>query len=97
MLTARALLAVNVAFYAYLLWLCIVFFRTAQGKERILVAGCFPGILLTPLQSLVSTTTATSIRYIEAASIAVAFVAAVWIMLEGTGREFPPSDSGVLR
>jgi len=47
-LTGRALLAVNVAFYTYLLWLCTVFLRIAQGKERILVAGCFPGILLTP-------------------------------------------------
>ncbi len=40
LLPAGATLAVNVVLYASLLWLCVVFPRALQGKERVLVAGC---------------------------------------------------------
>jgi hypothetical protein len=83
LLPAWALWAVNVAFYAYLLWLCVVFFRVAIGKERVLVAGWFLLILLGPIQSLVSTSAATAVEYIKAVSIAVAFVAVLLLFLEG--------------
>lgn len=39
LLPERATLAVNVALYAWLLWLCVVFPVSLKGKERILVAG----------------------------------------------------------
>jgi len=86
MLPTWAGVAVDVAFYAYLLWLCVVFFRIAQGKERVLVAGWCPGILLGPIEHLVSISTAAAIQYVQAVSIAVAFVAAVLILLEGPAR-----------
>src|SRR5580700_10053766 len=54
MLPARAAMAVNVGFYAYVLFLGIAFYRMAQGKERVLVAGWFVGIFLGPVQILVS-------------------------------------------
>lgn len=77
-----ALWAVNVAFYGYLVWLCVVFFRVAIGKERVLVAGWFLLILLSPIQSLVSTSAAAAIQYIKAVSIAVALVAALLLVIE---------------
>jgi hypothetical protein len=79
----------------YLLWLCVVFFRIAQGKERVLVAGWVPAILLSPVQSLVSISTAADIQYFKAASIGVAFVAAVLILLEGPARGDAQSDNSV--
>jgi len=96
MLPTWAGVAVDVAFYAYLLWLCVVFFRIAQGKERVLVAGWCPGILLGPIEHLVSISTAAAIQYVQAVSIAVAFVAAVLILLEGPARGNAPSDRSVL-
>ena|SRR6266851_4209037 len=89
------LLVVNVAFYTYLLWLCVAFFRTAQGKERVLVAGWVPGILLSPVQSLVSISAAADIQYVKAASIAVALVAAVLILLEGPADDDAQPDNSV--
>jgi hypothetical protein len=76
-----ALWAVNVAFYTYLLWVCVVFLQVALGKERVLVAGWFLLILLSPIQSLVSTSAAAAIQYIKAVSIAVAFVAVLLLVL----------------
>src|SRR5438128_9857925 len=69
-------------FYAWLLWLCVVFPRALQGKERVLVAGWIPGVLLSPIQGLVSASLAAAIQYVKAASIMVAFFAAVAILLE---------------
>lgn len=96
LLPAWALWAVNVAFYAYLLWLCVVFFRVAIGKERVLVAGWFLLILLSPVQNLVSTSAAAAIQYIKAVSIAVAFVAVLLLLLEGPTRDNASSDSSAL-
>jgi uncharacterized membrane protein YkvI len=85
-LPAWALWAVNVAFYGYLLWLCFTFFRAVRGKERVLIAGWVPGIVLSPIQSLVSISLADAIQYVKAVSISVAFVAAILILIEGPGR-----------
>jgi hypothetical protein len=41
LLSTWAVWAINIAFYVYLAWLCVAFFRVAVGKERILVAGWF--------------------------------------------------------
>lgn len=96
LLPAWALWAVNVAFYAYLLWLCVVCFRVAISKERVLVAGWFLLFLLSPIQNLVSTSAAAAIEYIKAVSIAVAFVAVLVLLLEGPTRDNTSSDSGAL-
>lgn len=78
-----ALLPLNFAFYAYLIWLCIVFFRAAQGRERTLVAGWCPGILLDPLRILFPSLTET-VQFFDVVGITVAFITSVLIV-----REFP--------
>jgi hypothetical protein len=85
----------NAAVYAYLLWACAVFFRALQGKERVLFAGWMPGIFLSPIQGWVSMSFAAAIQYVKAASISVAFVAAVLILLDAPPRDQAPSDGGV--
>jgi len=96
LLPVWALWAVNVAFYAYLLWLCVVFFQVAIGKERVVVAGWFLLSLLGPIQSLVSTSAAAAIQYIKAVSIAVAFVALLLIVLERANWRQRSPDSSAL-
>jgi hypothetical protein len=81
MLPTRAALAVNVGFYAYLFYLGVAFYRMAQGKERVLVAGWFVGIFLGPVQILVSVPAA-AIDYMQAAGMMGAFLAAVYILVE---------------
>jgi hypothetical protein len=81
MLPAWAAVTVNVGFYIYLLYLGVAFYRMAQGKERILVAGWFVGIFLGPVQLLASVSAAT-IAYLQSAGILVAFIAAVYILVE---------------
>jgi hypothetical protein len=95
LLPARAVLAVNVALYAWLLWLCIVFPRALQGKERVLVAGWVPGVLLSPIQGMVSASLAAAIQHVKAASIMVAFFAAVAILIEGPLTGSAPHDGTV--
>jgi hypothetical protein len=80
LLPTWALWAVNIAFYVYLGWLCLVFFRVAVGKERLLVGGWFFIILLSPLQSLVSESAVVLIQYIKVLSMAVALVAGVLLV-----------------
>jgi hypothetical protein len=80
-----ALLPLNFAFYAYLIWLCIVFFRAAQGRERTLVVGWCPGILLDPLSALFPSV-AETVQFFDAVGITVAFIASVLIVREFPGR-----------
>jgi hypothetical protein len=77
-----AVVTVNLFLYAYLLWLCVVFFRAAQGKERILVGGWIPGILLGPVRHVLPTSAALAIQYIDCVSIAIAFAGAVLVLRE---------------
>ena len=95
MLPSRAVWTVNVAFYLALFWLCIAFTRTLEGKERVLVTGWVPGVLLSPIQGMVSVSLAAAIQYVKAVSILVAFVAAVLILLEGPPNANAPPDSSV--
>jgi hypothetical protein len=95
LLPARFNLAVNVALYAWLLWLCVVFPRAFQGKERVLIAGWVPGVLLSPIQGMVSASLAVAIQYVKAASIMAAFFAAVAIFLEGPVSGSAPPEGTV--
>ena len=95
LLPTWALWAVNAAFYSYLVFLCAVFFRAVQGKERVLIAGWVPGILLGPVQARVSISLADAIQYVKSVSIAIAFVAAVLILLEASARDHGPSHGSV--
>jgi hypothetical protein len=85
----------NAAVYAYLLWACAVFFWTLQGRERVLFAGWMPGIFLSPIQGWVSMSFAAAIQYVKAASIFVALVAAVLILLDAAPHDQAPSDGSV--
>jgi hypothetical protein len=95
LLSARLTLAVNVVLYASLLWLCVVFPRSLRGKERVLVAGWVPGVLLSPIQRMVSASLAAVIQYVKAASIMIAFFAAVAILLEGPVSGSAPPEGTV--
>lgn len=86
LLPTWALWTANGLLYAYLLWLCIVFLRAFPGKERILIAGWVPGILLGPIEGRVSAPAAAVMQYVEAISIAVAFVAALLILLQSLAK-----------
>ncbi len=92
LLPAWAVLTVNVVIYGWILWLCIVFPRAFQGKERVLVAGWVPSLVLGPIQGMVSVSLATTIQYVKAASMMVAFIAAVVILVESSGTRTAPSD-----
>ena len=98
LLPAPATLILNLGFYAYLLWLFIVIVviaRRLQGKERVLVAGWVPDILLSPYQSMVSAPLAVAIQYFKAVGMMVAFVAAVLILVERSayGNSFRPDGA----
>jgi hypothetical protein len=93
LLPARTSLVVNVAFYACVLLLCVVFPRGLHGKERVLAIGWALSFMLSLIQGLVSAPLAAIIQYVRAASMVVAFFAAVAILVEGpaSGDSAPES------
>jgi hypothetical protein len=94
-LPARVTLAVNVVFYAWLVWLCVVFPRALHGKERILAIGWALSLLLSLMQGLLSASLAAFIQYVRAASIMVALFAAVAILIEGPVFDNSAPDSNL--
>jgi hypothetical protein len=90
---ASAAALVNLGFYAYLLWLGVVFYRSAQGKERILVAGWFCAVVLGWIRNLVSMPIAAALGWVIAACMSMAFLAAVDILL----RTLAGNGSGATR
>jgi len=79
-------LPVNVVLYAYVVWLCVVFFHASQGKERIVAAGWFPGLLLGPFEGAFSESATDVIQFFEVVGITVALVESVLIFREYSGR-----------
>ena len=49
-----AVTTANIALYAYLLWLGVVFYRIARGAERVVVVGSVAAILIGPAKVLFS-------------------------------------------
>ncbi|MGO9588445.1 MAG: hypothetical protein ACLP3K_00180 [Candidatus Acidiferrales bacterium] len=80
-LPAPTAAVVNVGFYAYVLWLAVVFYRGAQGKERVLVAGWFGTVFLGWIRNLVSMPVAATLDWAKAFCMLLAFLAAVDILL----------------
>jgi hypothetical protein len=80
-LPAWAVVGVNLVFYAGLFWFAVVFYRIAQGKERVLVVGWFADIFLGLIQILVSAPAATAIDYAKVIVTVVAFLATADIFL----------------
>lgn len=75
-----ALVAANVIFYIWLLWLAFWFIRGTHGRERVVVVGWLPNILLPPLLLLRPSWTV-GITYIGIFGLAVALLAAVSLLL----------------
>jgi hypothetical protein len=82
--------AANTAFYLYLMWIFMMFYRNAQREERIVIGGWFIVGMLIPLPHLVSARGAVTIQWIKAAGMAAAFIAAAYILVKS-----PPSTGGV--
>jgi hypothetical protein len=80
-------------FYAYLLWLCIVFFRAAKGRERVVVAGWCPGLLLGPFKNTFSISATDAIQFFEVVGITIALVESVLIFREYSGLNDTPLGS----
>lgn len=77
------MIAVNVFFYSYVCWLAFWFIRGTKGPERVFMAGWFAGLLLWPLKMLHPQWTV-AIKYIGALGLAVAFLAALALLLQPT-------------
>jgi len=92
-----AVAGVNLGFYAYLLWLGVVFYRVAQGKERFLVAGWLTGGFFGPILNLVSASAAAEFDYVIAIGMLVAFLAAVDIFLTMPASGYPRLDNQTSR
>jgi hypothetical protein len=87
-LPTSAVTAVNLAFYAYLLFGVILFYRQARGTERVLVAGWVSGLFFGPIRNLISVQATAAISYMELIGNVVALVAALYIYLS-----IPASDT----
>jgi len=82
-----AQLTVNSAFYGYLVFLGISFFRLAQGRERVVVVGSFLGFLFYPFEPFVAPPAVIAMRNVSAAAHAVALLAALDIFLRTVRRQ----------
>jgi hypothetical protein len=96
-LPAWVVAGVNLGFYAYLLWLGVAFYRIAQGKERVLVAGWLTVGFFGPILNLISASAATEIDALKAFMAAAAFLAAVDIFLKMPASGYPRVDNQTSR
>lgn len=74
------LLAVNVAFYAYLCWLAFCFIRASAGKERVFIVGWFVNILLWPVTVIRPEWTVAE-HCVSGIALGVALLAAISLLL----------------
>lgn len=81
-----AQLIVNAAFYGYLVFLGVLFFRVAQGRERIVVVGFFLSNLFYPVEMFVAPPAAIAMKNVNAVAQGVAFLAALDILLRTVAR-----------
>jgi hypothetical protein len=81
-LPAPVAAVVNVGFYAYVLWLAVVFYRSAQGKERVLVAGWIAAVFLGWIRNLASMPLLATLDWVKAACMLITFLAAADILLK---------------
>ena len=84
--------AAQVLFYGYLLGLCVLFFRIALGKERLVVLAWTLAILLTPLETLLPTA-ANLLEVSSALAMAAALLVTVDILLRQFSGESPENSS----
>ncbi|MGC2526767.1 MAG: hypothetical protein WA639_03405 [Candidatus Acidiferrum sp.] len=96
-LPAWVVAEVNLGFYAALLWGGAMFYRIAQGKERLLVAGWGALIFLNLIQVLISASVANAINPVRAIMAGAAFLAAVDIFLKMPAGGYPRVDNQTSR
>jgi hypothetical protein len=87
-----AVAAVNLAFHAGLLWGCVLFYRVAQGKERVLVIGWTAIVSVGLIQFLISASAATEIEPVKAILAVAAFLAALDIFKTMAATGYPRVD-----
>jgi len=92
-LPTPAAVVVSLGFYAYLLWLGITFYRTARSKERLVVACWFASMVLGWIKNLVSIPAVVPIKWVQAACMLMALLAAVDIVVRSQRRR---ETSGVV-
>ena len=76
-----AFVALNVFFYAYVVWVCAAFLKAGNGKERAIVAGWAAALLRGLIQPFVSTDVSISIQYAKGLAMGSAFLMSVLIAL----------------
>lgn len=87
-----ALPAAQVLFYGYLLGLCVLFFRIALGKERLVVMAWALAIFLNPLETILPTA-ANQLELVSALGMAAALLVTVDILLRQFSSESPQNST----
>jgi len=90
-LPAPAVALVNVAFYAWVMWVSFGVYRGAKAYERVVLLGWCSVVLLNPFQALLSPRIAAALQWFKVAAMAAALTAAVIILLN------PPTDTVLSR
>ncbi len=96
-LPAWIVAGVNLAFYAGLFWGGVLFYRIAQGKERLLVAAWTAVIFLNLIQVLISASAATAIDPVKVILTGAAFLAAVDIFIKMPASGYARVDNQTSR
>jgi hypothetical protein len=79
----------NLLFYTWLIWAGIMVCRPVKGSERLLVLGWITSTFLGLTQIVVSPFVASAVQYAKAAITAVAFIAALDILLRMPAGGYP--------
>ena len=79
-LPSWAVVTINVALYAYLLWLGVMFYRIARNGEWVVVGGWVVDFLLGPTKIIFPPAGALVIRYVQTAAMATAFVTTLFLI-----------------
>ena len=73
--------ALNVLMYLSLAWLSLVVMKMGSGKERAILVGWSSAVLLGLAQPFVSLEAATSIQYVKALAMGMAFLGSILLAL----------------
>jgi hypothetical protein len=83
-------IGLSVFFWGYVLWILFWFYRAARGKyERLLLASCAAGFVLSTIEHFMPPQIAANMRYLSTTAALVSLVAATAILFTLTTR--PPS------
>jgi hypothetical protein len=88
-----AVVVVNLAFYAGLVWGAVLFYRMAHGKERALVCGWVTSLFLGLIQQVGFASGAITADYLRALAMFVALLASVDILFRMPASGYPRFDN----